>query len=95
MKKIIRENKDAIKSPESKIDKLDKEIEKRSIYDQDDQGKKENEGDKDLEKQNFLCSYYNRGHCKHKSRCSYIHPRNICNHEGWKISSQRLLFKTP
>ena len=78
MKKIKWENKDAIKSVESKIEKLDKEIEKRNIYDQDDQSKKENEGDKDLEKQNIVCSCYNRGHCKYKSKCSYIHPRNIC-----------------
>ena len=25
-----------------------------------------------------MCRYYNRGHCKKKSQCSYIHPRNIC-----------------
>ena len=24
------------------------------------------------------CSYFNRGHCKYKTRCRYSHPRNIC-----------------
>ena len=78
MKKIKQENKDAIKSLEAKIDKLDKEIEKRNTSDQDNESKNQNVEDKNLEKNMIMCRYYNRGHCKKKSQCSYIHPRNIC-----------------
>ena len=57
MKRIKQENKDAIKSLEAKIDKLDKEIEKRNTYDQDNESKNRNVEDKNLEKNMIMCRY--------------------------------------
>ena len=69
MKKVKKENKDAIKGLESRIDILDKEIKKRNAEIKD--LNKSITGNKveehDLEKTETVCKFYNRGYCKYKT----------------------------
>ena len=78
MKKVKDENEDAIKSLESKIEELDNEIQKRNKEFQNLNQHKIKENEKQLENQQIVCRYYNKGYCRRKSWCRYIHPENVC-----------------
>ena len=75
IKRVKEENEESIKCLESRIDKLNKEIE-----DSIDESKFINESNHDDQNKNIeiRCKHYNRGFCKHKSLCRYVHPRTVC-----------------
>ena len=78
MKKVKEENGDAIKMLETKIDLLDQEIQKRNEEIQNLNKHEHKENEEKIENKQIMCKYYNRGYCKNKTRCRYVHPQNVC-----------------
>ena len=79
IKKAKEKNDDLIQSLDTRIDILDKEVNKRCKEFKD---LTENKNDviqmKMDEKRPSRCKYYNRGYCKKQRSCSYSHSQSIC-----------------
>ena len=75
MKKVKGDNDDAIKNLATKIEVLDEEIKKRTkeLNQHNDKEKVEQIVDRKI-----VCKYYNRGYCRRKSWCWFLHPKDIC-----------------
>ena len=68
LEEVIIENSNAIK-------RIDDEILKFEI----DKAEAAIKGDnKEVEKKDKKCKYYNGGYCKHKLKCKFSHPQEIC-----------------
>ena len=77
MNKMKQENNDSLKLLKSKIDILDKEIEKRGTEPNNSSEVNRKHIEK-KENNNTVCKYYNRGYCKHKSWCWNFHAEDVC-----------------
>ena len=70
MNSILVENSEAIKRIESEIQRYQHD----KIEHSKDDSIKETRN-----KSNQKCRYFNRGHCRNKSECLFVHPSQICS----------------
>ena len=91
---ILVANSDAIKRIDKEIVKLSKQtivVERANDTSEDDKDTKvENRKTK-------KCKYFNRGYCKHKSKCRFIHPEQICEEylEKYKCERKECSWRHP
>ena len=78
MQKVKNENSRAIRMLESKIETLDKEIQKKLKELPQNEEKIDKEEPTKNEEIKKICKFYNKGYCSYKKRCRYVHPKNVC-----------------
>ena len=75
MGKVIAANAEAIKRlDEELIKKREGNVVKENRKDTNEMNGKNENNEK---KKTKICRYFNRGYCKYKSKCRFVHPRNI------------------
>ena len=69
LEEVIEANSDAIKRIDAEILNIKNDKAKADISDKND---------KEAEKKDKKCKYFDRGHCKYKTECKFSHPDKIC-----------------
>ena len=76
MEKVIAANAEAIKRlDEELIKKREGNVLKENRKDTNEMNEKNENNEK---KKTKICRYFNRGYCKYKSKCRFVHSQNIC-----------------
>ena len=65
------------KEVDNAIKELNKKIQKKQVNTQNVAN--DTVGDKVVNRKSKKCRYFNRGYCKYKTKCRYVHPKKICD----------------
>ena len=85
----ITANSNAIQNIDDEIKVLSQNTKKKASIEVNQAGNKEGRGRK--------CRYYNRGHCRNKGGCEFVHPKEICKVylEGKRCEVKECLERHP